>query len=202
MGTPDFYSQFGEDRWITENLILPRNGFFVDIGAYDGIASSNTLHFEKLGWDGFCVEAVPELALESAQNRECPLFCCAAAGTDSLDAFFYIHENDRGRSGLTSIGRAIKTRKRTLRELMKHFNRREIDLLSIDTEGTELDVWRGAWPYRPSVVVIEYLTWGSPPRDKEIVESMLESGYWEVHRTEANLIMICHSCLEKNLKGG
>lgn len=46
------------------------NGFFVEAGANDGIARSNTLYFEKyLGWRGLLIEAVPELARVCAANR-------------------------------------------------------------------------------------------------------------------------------------
>ena len=28
----NFYSEYGEDRWIAENLKLPDRGFYVDVG--------------------------------------------------------------------------------------------------------------------------------------------------------------------------
>lgn len=32
-----FFSQFGEDKWIVDNLHYPLSGVFVDVGASDGI---------------------------------------------------------------------------------------------------------------------------------------------------------------------
>ena len=50
-----------------------KNGVFVDIGAYDGVACSNTFVLEKeLGWKGICVEPNPEMHLECIKNRLCP----------------------------------------------------------------------------------------------------------------------------------
>ena len=37
-----------------------RNGYFVDVGAYDGVTYSNTCFLEReLGWQGVCFEANP-----------------------------------------------------------------------------------------------------------------------------------------------
>ena len=52
-----FHSQHGEDRIILAAVTLPTQGVFVDVGAGDAVAFSNTLHFEKNGWTGLCVDA-------------------------------------------------------------------------------------------------------------------------------------------------
>jgi hypothetical protein len=65
-----FYSQFGEDRWIVDNLKLPKNGFFIDVGAADGITFSNTYYFEKQGWKGLCFEPNPENYLLAEKFRK------------------------------------------------------------------------------------------------------------------------------------
>jgi FkbM family methyltransferase len=45
-------------------------GFFVEAGANDGIAQSNTLLFERhYGWRGLLVEPIPELADRCRRNR-------------------------------------------------------------------------------------------------------------------------------------
>ena len=48
-------------EWITDNINFEdKELFFVDVGAHDGISSSNTGHFEiDLGWDGICIEPNP-----------------------------------------------------------------------------------------------------------------------------------------------
>jgi len=63
-----FYSQAGQDEYVL-NRFGP-NGFFVDIGAHDGIESSNTYALETAGWEGVCVE--PGGAFEKLKlNRQC-----------------------------------------------------------------------------------------------------------------------------------
>jgi hypothetical protein len=32
-----------------------KTGFFIEVGAYNGIESSNTYILEQLGWEGVCV---------------------------------------------------------------------------------------------------------------------------------------------------
>src|SRR5258706_11369284 len=58
---PPYYSQHSQDRFV-DNFLLhgKRGGVFVDVGAYDGVALSNTYYFEKeLGWQGICIEPNP-----------------------------------------------------------------------------------------------------------------------------------------------
>ncbi len=68
-----YYSQCEQDKFINENLFknLP-NGVFVDVGAHDGIALSNTYFFEKeLGWSGICIEPIPKVFDMLQKNRTC-----------------------------------------------------------------------------------------------------------------------------------
>ena len=52
-----FESQLGQDKYLFENFLKHKNGFFVDVGAHDGVFLSNTFFFEnELNWSGVCVE--------------------------------------------------------------------------------------------------------------------------------------------------
>lgn len=61
------YSQGGQDLWVMEKVRRP--GFFVDVGAYDGVESSNSLRLEEAGWEGICIEAGPEWFARLQINR-------------------------------------------------------------------------------------------------------------------------------------
>jgi hypothetical protein len=54
-------SQFGEDVWLYNNLFHEkRNGFYLEMGAMDGMDISNTRWFkEAAGWRGLLIEACP-----------------------------------------------------------------------------------------------------------------------------------------------
>lgn len=72
-----FLSQLGQDRYILENFFKKSDGtyvtdgFFIEIGAYDGKIFSNTYVLEHLGWKGICIEPVPEIFDKLKNNRTC-----------------------------------------------------------------------------------------------------------------------------------
>ena len=67
------WSQYGQDQLIDKLLIQKRNGFFVEIGGYDGETFSNSLFLEKeRGWCGLLVEANPyTYELMAGKDRNC-----------------------------------------------------------------------------------------------------------------------------------
>jgi len=59
-----------QDAWVLETLKgLKDPGYFVEIGSYDGLETSNTLALELRGWTGLLVEAAPELYARTVANR-------------------------------------------------------------------------------------------------------------------------------------
>ncbi len=182
------YSQFGEDLWIVEHL-SPPIGYFCDVGAYDGIESSNTYLFERLGWEGVCIEAHPESAQKCAENRHCRCWAGIISSKNERVDFHY-HPRHPGLSGILSEGDPRSLPALPLHEVwdMSFPLPVKMNLLSIDTEGSELAVWEGAKRLRPDIVIVEYLTLYNPPVDRQLVDQFTQDGYREVHRTQANLI--------------
>lgn len=66
-----YFSRHGQDKYLNEEIFKNRkHGVFVDIGAYDGIESSNTYFFEKeLSWRGICVEPLVDSFEKLKKNR-------------------------------------------------------------------------------------------------------------------------------------
>ena len=50
------YSQFGEDLWLADYFSDKRDGFYVDVGAFDPANVSNTLLLYRRGWRGINIE--------------------------------------------------------------------------------------------------------------------------------------------------
>ena len=51
------YSQLGQDVFAAKYFKFAKGGYFIEIGAGDGVDMSNTLLFERhLGWKGICIE--------------------------------------------------------------------------------------------------------------------------------------------------
>eukprot|EP00741_Cyanophora_paradoxa_P002371 tig00000601_g2297.t1 len=84
------FSQLGQEFYVLNKLGRDRPGFFVDIGAYDGIWFSNTYFLEKcLGWTGVCIEANPyEYNRLKALHRSCAAVNVAVAGGNEAKAKF------------------------------------------------------------------------------------------------------------------
>ena len=54
-----YYSQYGEDKIISEFIKNSYIGNILDIGANDGKIISNSLHFIENGWGATLIEAAP-----------------------------------------------------------------------------------------------------------------------------------------------
>lgn len=133
--TYQFFAQFGEDKWIYENLNIPTKGVFVDVGAADGVLMSNTYFFELNGWDGICIEPDPRNFLEAKKYRKRVENIAISQIEGELD--FYMSSFTPDWSGLTKStdkDEVVKVKSTTLEKVLIQNKITEIDLLSIDTE--------------------------------------------------------------------
>jgi FkbM family methyltransferase len=124
-----YYSQSNQDKWVVEFLKFKKNGYFVDLGAYDGIQTSNTYYMENnLGWEGICIEANPSVYQSLIENRKSKNINVALNNYVG-ECFF---TNDK----ITTTG--IKVPCNTLDNILNENNvPKDIDYLSIDIEGYE-----------------------------------------------------------------
>jgi FkbM family methyltransferase len=173
-----YYSQFGED-YLLWRLFEGRNdGFSVDIGAFDGVHLSNSYSFELEGWSGICVEASPRY-IELCRKQRPGSICIHAAcvGDENIERI-ELYTEELGLLSGVSPGREREVSQRyanrglkfngfskvsvpaiTLNRLLREHLPRDtqLDFLSIDVEGTELDILRAMdlEGYRPRVLVVE-----------------------------------------------
>ena len=182
-----YYSQFGEDRWIKENL-NPAIGNFCEVGAFDGMTASNTLYFEEHGWNGILVEPDPYFASECQKHRKAATWCCAA-GLKNYTIFNKI-DNEPQTSGLLRKGKKAPCVVVPLVDLLQASGISHLNLLSIDTEGTELEVWSTRGHFHPTIVIMECATSGLPSTEEQTVRQMRIDGYEEVYKTETNIIFV------------
>lgn len=154
-----YYSQKGQDKFVNEFIFFNKpQGFFIEIGANNGINFSNTYFFEKtLNWQGICVEPYPELFEELRNNRNCYCENVCIATEKNIVKFLKCHgfitemysgilDNYDPRH-LERIDNEIKTyggSKEIIEvqcisfdDLIEKYQIDKIDLLSIDIEGGE-----------------------------------------------------------------
>ncbi|MEP3266517.1 MAG: FkbM family methyltransferase [Hyphomicrobiales bacterium] len=130
------------------------DGYFVEVGVGDGVNISNTYLLEKqFGWNGLLVEPSKAFHKNITAQRQAILDKRAAASS-SGEILEFEEDTERGEfSKLVSSGKGEKTNKKalyyevetaTLTEILKQHNApSHIDYMSIDTEGTEVDILAG-----------------------------------------------------------
>jgi FkbM family methyltransferase len=165
------------DRKI-EEYIPQETGFFVEVGAFDGINQSNTLYFERKGWRGLLIEPVPDTFEKCKKNRPLAKVVNAACvgfdypgdeislidvGLMSLieGARSTKEEQDewirRGEELQNLTSKKCQSPAKTLTSILDEQGRHHIDLLSLDVEGYELHVLKGLdfSRHRPKYIVAE-----------------------------------------------
>lgn len=180
------YAQLGQDERAAVVFAGKRGGYFVEVGAHDGVALSNTLALEReLGWRGACVEPIPSAFEACVRNR--PGAVCSGrplldrSGVEvefslwtlksGITDFINRHEEAKGGEKLTLVTE-------TLTEVLDRSGAPEdIDYLSLDTEGSELAILRGVdWGrYRFKLIHVEH-NYVEPNRT-QIRDFLAERGY-------------------------
>ena len=90
-----YYSQHGEDFLLNKIFENKKTGYYVEIGCLDGIEFSNTYFFEKMGWEGACVEAHNDFIDKLRENRpRARVVHCAEGIQRTVDMFKHMgHAN-------------------------------------------------------------------------------------------------------------
>lgn len=149
------YSQYEQDLAVLRFYKMKKNGFYLDIGAFDGVNLSNTyLLNTEYNWKGICIEPLPDRYAELVKNRPnsiCVNKACYSENravvpfsianhfdmlsgiTHCIDSF----HKDEVNSNKTDI--YVETMK--LNDILEendapHF----IEYLSLDTEGSEFEI--------------------------------------------------------------
>lgn len=203
-GLPPFRAQHGEDSLLFDRFGGKRSGYYVEVGAYNGVDLSNTEFFERIGWDGVLVEPHPGLASACRRDRpravvaECAAVSPGSPPTVRLEvsdgAELYsslVMGREQRRQVLRETGgltiRPVEVPARTLDAILEEAGAPEggVDFLTVDVEGHELAVLRGfdIARWRPRVVILER-NGAAPPVG--IVRYMSRHGYVFERRTGVN----------------
>lgn len=159
-----YVSQCEQDKILNQFFFKSKtNGVFVDIGAHDGISYSNTYFFEKaLHWKGICFEPMPNQFEQLKLNRNCTCINACVSQSEEIVPFVLVDSPavhigmlsgmldtydprhlDRMKQDIASFGGSysiINVPSVRLDKVLKNSGITEIDYLSIDTEGGELNI--------------------------------------------------------------
>jgi len=145
-------SQLGQDFWVFGEVFNEKNGgYFVDIGAADGIFFSNTFLLEKrYKWNGICVEADPNSYKDLCLVRSTRCFNVCVDSHDRIVDYvqgFLVGGILDAKANYDELlvekykNKITKMQTKTLVSILDSVNAPDIiDYLSIDVEGSEYRV--------------------------------------------------------------
>eukprot|EP00439_Symbiodinium_sp_Y106_P071749 s921_g12.t6 len=177
-------SQLAQDLWVLSRLGHVSNGLFLEIGANHPSTMSNTLLLEAAGWNGVCVEPFPR---GDWSKRRAQLVIAAVGQVEGGRATFALPGSVWGGllssmdpSNVQRLDRdypkehvqvaEVDTRsiEAILREALpsdQPDRKKVIHFMSVDTEGSELEILQ-AFPfdrYLPVAIAVEHLLLYHPP---------------------------------------
>lgn len=184
------------DRML-EKYVPYKGGFFVEAGANDGFAQSNTYYFEKIKkWKGILIEPIPQLYEKCVKQRpDSVVFNCALVPFDYDKPYVTMTYCNlmslvKGArkcdiADLEHVKHGIQIQKnvesyevrvpaRTITSILDEVGVKDIDIFSLDVEGYESNVLKGLdfEKYRPKFMLIEVTF-------REEVEACI-SDYYEI----------------------
>jgi FkbM family methyltransferase len=187
------YSQEGEDLILRRYFEFKKNGFFVDVGAHHPIRFSNTYLFYEKGWRGINIDAMPGSMNEFNKIRTKDINIEQAIGSEEKEATFHVFNepalntfDSNEAQNVINSGNYKLIEKKSLsikpigHVLDQYQLKSQIDFMSIDVEGLDLDVLKGNnWEkYRPEVILIELLNFELEEAEKDETVIFLKSvGY-------------------------
>ena len=203
-----WFSQLGQDKFIIEKIFnKKKNGFFVDIGAHDGIFLSNTKTLEsELNWSGVCVEPSrmsSDLVL-TRQNSKVYNYCvCPEEFQNKIvrfrekTQFEYSHTiyEDLYGNNLNPLPLEMEAsvyhdrlkKCKTLNSILEESNlKQDIDYVSIDTNGFEWLIVKDfpfdKWNVRVFTIANDMYVGGEKKKNRDKTKSLMKKNGYKLTR--------------------
>ena len=185
-------SQLRQDLFVLTQLNFKTNGFFVEFGAANGIDLSNSYLMETdFGWTGILAEPARCWHDDLKKNRTCNIETdCVWKDSTSTLTFNEVeiaefstinnYSNTDGHIETRKKGKKYDVKSISLNDLLKKYNApKEIDYLSIDTEGSEFEILSNFdfSEYSFRVITCEH---NYTPMREEIFNLLSKHGYLRV----------------------
>ncbi|MHB9129364.1 MAG: FkbM family methyltransferase, partial [Candidatus Humimicrobiaceae bacterium] len=145
------YAQKGEDLVLDNFSGNKRRGFYVDVGANDPHRFSNTKRFYLRGWTGINIE--PDVdnwqKLSSQRKRDINLNIGIGESESSLEFYKFIphtlstfskEEADNYVGQGYKLEKVVLVEVKKLEDILAEYCKGDIDFMSIDTEGFDMQV--------------------------------------------------------------
>lgn len=195
------YAQEGEDLILRRIFEKRRGGFYVDIGSHHPFRFSNTYAFYRRGWRGLCVDPLPGSAARFKRWRPRDITLEVGVSQHASDLTYFMF-NEAAVNTFSAEMAALRDGRNNWRILEQrriatqplaylldtHLPKPapEIDFMSVDVEGLDLEVLQSNdWQrHRPRIVIAECLNSAiSQWRNDPVVRFMSECNYFPVAKT-------------------
>jgi len=154
---------------LYERAFGDRPGTFVEVGAFDGVTYSNTWGLAKMGWRGLYIEPNREYSelckKNHADNEKITVINSCIGMGNAVDFYPSGEYSTFSKDFIVSIPqgwgvkyhRPVRMITTTLDDILYSYFCYPLDLVSIDTEGSELDVLNGfkILDWLPKLVIVE-----------------------------------------------
>jgi FkbM family methyltransferase len=190
------FAEYYEDFILYVILLDIKNGFYIDIGAYDPNFYSVTKAFYLRGWNGINIEPLPKQIKIFEKERPNDINLQIVAGNDEGNVTLYI-------DGMSStVQKKYRKRKENINISMHKMSNickkyvpkgKEVDFCKIDVEGNEREVLLGYdfTNYKPKVFCIESTVPLTRISTHQLWEEILiNNGYIFVYERSVNRIYV------------
>jgi len=196
LGKGKNFSQDNQDLFVLYfTHYTGKKGFYVEIGAGDGVRLSNTYLLEKAGWQGIIVDPV-NYSSENIKLRKCIKDNRAVYSKSGLKLPFLMVEPITGSIGqaenLSGILKHIADHSKTLRNkimdvetvslndlLEQHNAPNKIDYVSIDTEGSDFKIISN-FDFNKYEVEIFTIEHNGASFRKDVIKLLNDMGYFRL----------------------
>jgi FkbM family methyltransferase len=165
--TVNSFSQIKQDLFVLTTLNYKKDGFFIEVGAGDGINFSNTYLLEKeFNWRGILIEPNRTFFESCLKSRKSKVINKLLLDRNKTELKFYekisgefSHAEGFGNDSASEVKSYYDVEIIKFDEIFDSKNiSEEIDFLSIDTEGSEAEILYSIdfSKYSPKVICIEH----------------------------------------------
>lgn len=191
------FAQLQQDRWVLSELNGKRDGFFVEIGAFDGKELSNTYLLEtEYGWTGILAEPNPLFTASIRRTRPGAVLSTQpvddVSGKSVTMRFVKDHPELSSMTQYASADGHAKSRQKesvevtqatiSLNDLLAGNNApAQIDFVSIDTEGNEPAILK-AFDFGRFHVRLFCVEHNNTDANQMLDDILLAQGYERVYR--------------------
>ncbi len=160
------YSNWGIDLLVKDILKKKKRGIYIDVGCHHPLINNNTNMLYKNGWKGINIDLdFNSIDMFNYFRPKDDNILSALSNKKGQANLYFFHnraaKNTISKSRGTGARSIKKIEVNTLDNIIKNskFKIKDIDFLSIDVEGNELNVLKGLnfKKYRPKIISIEFI---------------------------------------------